>query len=41
MISNRIETLEEFMGARGAGGKKKEVDTTKYYTLLNCSKEST
>lgn len=31
--------LDDFPGARG--GKKKEIDNTKYYTLLNVTKEST
>ena len=25
----------------GAGGKKKEIDNTKYYTLLNVNKDAT
>ena len=36
--------IEHFMGgARGgpAGGKKKEIDNTKYYTLLGVTKDAT
>ena len=29
------------MGSRGPGGKKKEIDNTKYYTLLGVGKEAT
>ena len=37
-----FRSIEEFMGGRGGrGGPKKEIDNTKYYTLLNCTKEST
>lgn len=32
---------ENFMGGRGAGAQKKKVDTTKYYNLLNVTKEAT
>jgi hypothetical protein len=34
--------IEEFMGGRGQRpGPKKEIDNTKYYTLLGVTKEST
>lgn len=32
--------IEEFAGGRG-GREKKEIDNTKYYKLLNSTKEST
>jgi hypothetical protein len=42
--SQRFKSLDEFMGGRGGGGRggpPKEVDNTKYYTLLNCEKTAT
>jgi DnaJ homolog subfamily A member 2 len=46
IISVRISfyhaLTENFMGGRVPGGqKKKPVDTTKYYNLLNVSKDAT
>ena len=41
LVSTHID--QHFMGGRGGpqGGKKKEIDNTKYYTLLNVTKEAT
>ncbi len=41
MGSGSDDFEEQFMGGRGGGKPKKEVDTTKYYNLLNVKQDAT